>query len=142
MGLTLNKMDFSDHTERAYRGGNVPLACIGINGLSLANVYIAHIGNDSNCQTYCNKVNDENETGTLYPKHKVTLIPQDSPQSRSKMMRHLNDCFDANEKYIKSENLYFCLRDQGEGYYNFMHSILVLCARSYNFSSTKKLFVD
>ena len=72
------------------------------------------------------KVNQERETGTLYPKANISLLPLPSMRSRfglepgdtfndgdysnEQIVSHILDAFKADTRYIKSNKMYFDFR--------------------------------
>ncbi len=69
------------------------------------------------------KVNDAKETGTLYPKINITLLPSpfanylleviqhnNGDYSEEQITNHILDAFKANLLYIKSDTMYFDFR--------------------------------
>ena len=70
-------------------------------------------------------VNRAQETGTLYPKINITLLPSpsasylggnvnvynDGDYSGPEVINHIRDAFKANSEYIKSDKMYFDFRN-------------------------------
>jgi len=70
-------------------------------------------------------VNRAKETGTLYPKINITLLPSpsacygfidsnvynDGDYSEEEVIAHILDAFKANSEYIKSDKMYFDFRN-------------------------------
>jgi hypothetical protein len=61
----------------------------------------------------CNIVNENNETGTLYPKLNITILPlsrykiRDDWDNENSMEKNIKDSFKANSLYIKSKEMIF-----------------------------------
>ena len=61
----------------------------------------------------CNIVNENNETGTLYPKLNITILPlsrykiRDDWDNENSMEKNIKDAFKANSLYIKSKEMIF-----------------------------------
>ena len=61
----------------------------------------------------CNVVNENNETGTLYPKLNITILPLSRYENRNdwdsenSMEKNIKDAFKANLLYIKSKEMIF-----------------------------------
>ena len=70
----------------------------------------------SNIDAFCNKVNSLNETGCLFPKHYMTLIPKSISKMSELICLHLlKDVLVANEQYFKSETILFAI-DEDSGF--------------------------
>ena len=65
---------------------------------------------------FCNKVNSSNETGCLFPKYYMTLIPKSIFYASDLIgLQLLKDVLVANEQYFKSETILFSI-DEGFGF--------------------------
>ncbi len=95
----------------------IHLVCIAVNALTTYNVYTTAVGGIPNEEAakYAEIVNIKNETGTLYPRLNMTIVPLTIYGDRNDfgndviMKKHILDCLDSNEKYIKSPTLIFAL---------------------------------
>lgn len=53
-----------------------------------------------------------NETGTLYPKANITIMPSyRQPYSDEEIYRHFNDAMNAQNQYIRAKNVIFDMRN-------------------------------
>jgi hypothetical protein len=66
---------------------------------------------DSQLTIFCDKVNMANESGYLYPKYNLTIVPK-IIQSNDKLQLHkiLKDVVMANETYFMSNTIYFDIK--------------------------------
>jgi len=107
--------------EKAVRDNKVHLICVANYGLTNYGG-CAHLVRDLGPMTpeeYAEQVNMKNEPGTFYPKVAMTILPfsrgtgRDDTGNTRVMGRHIEDCFEANEKYAKSPEIYFALDSIG-----------------------------
>jgi hypothetical protein len=99
------------------RKGKIHIVCVAVNALTFFNaIAVQSLGISSELATlWCKEVNEKNETGTLYPKFNITLIPVPNYENRNDwdnetiMIKHIKDAFLANSKYIKSSEIIFAL---------------------------------
>lgn len=132
--------------ENDFLEKKIHLVCPASNGLTTFNVFACIIGKMSSeeANQMVDLVNEKNETGTLYPKLNLTIVPVTNDNGRNdtgnkKIIRkHILDCFESNEKYIKCSKLIFALDyhhcDQ-ETYFN----ELVQIVSEKNFVYTKEI---
>lgn len=60
---------------------------------------------------FCEKVNVVNESGCLYPKFNLTIVPKViQSNDKSQLYIILKDVVMANEKYFKTDTIYFDLK--------------------------------
>lgn len=66
---------------------------------------------DSQLTIFCDKVNMANESGCLYPKYNLTIVPK-IIQNNDKLQLHkiLKDVVMANETYFMSNTIYFDIK--------------------------------
>jgi hypothetical protein len=103
------------------KSGKIHVVCMGQNGLTHLNVY---------AELYCkipkaivnecvDLVNSKKETGTLFPKAYLSILPKSERKidriknplilSFKELEKCIYDVFEANQKYLKSEIIYFSL---------------------------------
>ena len=100
----------------------VHIICPAVNGLTTYNAFAHAIGNMPNDQVgqLANTVNSKNETGTLYPKLNLTIIPLSIFENRNDfnneelIKKHISDCFESEEKYIKSHRMIFVFEERSD----------------------------
>lgn len=100
------------------KSGKIHLVCMAQNGLTHLNVYAElylHLPKDM-INKCVDLVNTARETGTLYPKAYISILPKSEhrsnmppPLSFSELKKCLEDVFKANEEYLKSPIIYFSL---------------------------------
>jgi hypothetical protein len=125
----------------------IHLVCIAVNALTQFGVYAKVIGGLSNelAENYVNKVNEKNETGTLYPKLNLTIMPltifegRDDTNQSLVMEKHIIDCFDSNEKYTKCPKLIFALERRGDFDIDLAFKTLSALIDKYKFNFTKEI---
>lgn len=88
-------------------------------------------------------VNRAQETGTLYPRVNITLLPSpsasyggmhsdiynDGDYSREEVILHILDAFKANSEYIKSDKMYFDFRNVGVSEKLYVSCLKAACDR-------------
>jgi hypothetical protein len=125
----------------------IHLVCIAVNALTQFGVYAKPIGGLSNelADNYVNKVNEKNETGTLYPKLNLTIMPltifegRDDTNQSIVMEKHIIDCFDSNEKYIKCPKLIFALERRYDFDIDLAFKTLSALIEKYKFNFTEEI---
>ena len=144
-----NKAINSNELMADYRQKNIHLVCVAVNALTYFNVFATSIGGISNylASELSSKVNRLNETGTLYPDLNLTIIPLTAFNDRNDfgnheiMTKHIEDCFTANEQYLKCENVVFALEDRGDFDYNLALKVIIeVAAAKTNLVFTKSIF--
>lgn len=66
---------------------------------------------DSQLRLFCEKVNLVNESGCLYPKFNLTIVPKFiQSNDKSQLYKILKDIVMANETYFMSDSIYFDLK--------------------------------
>ncbi|ALJ00687.1 hypothetical protein [Rufibacter tibetensis] len=102
-------------------GKRIHLVCPAAIGLSTCGAFVQMDGglNSEEAEKGVSTVNQMNETGTFYPKMYMTVLPlsqfgeRDDFGNIGLMKKHIEDAFEANEKYLKSAELIFDLQDMG-----------------------------
>lgn len=61
-------------------------------------------------------IDSANETGTLYPKANITIMPNARPYSDEEIYKHFNDALKAQNQFVKASNIIFDMSSYG--YYN------------------------
>ncbi len=103
------------------KNGKLHMVFVAVNGLTFFNAFSvenplqeAEKGISSEQATkLCNVVNEKNETGTLYPKLNITILPlskyenRDDWNNENSMKKNITDAFRANSLYIKSKEIIF-----------------------------------
>ena len=86
----------------------------------------------------CNVVNEKNETGTLYPKLNITILPLTRYENREdwdnedSMKKNINDAFKANSLYIKSKEMIFAFENRFDFNNKLAVKMLEQVAREYS----------
>lgn len=127
-----NKDLNSNETMENFHQKKVHLVCVSVNALTYFNVFSTSQGgiSETKASQLSSEVNVKNETGTLFPKLNLTIIPLTALNDRNDfgnhkiMTKHIEDCFKANEQYIKCENLVFALENRGDFDYNLALKVL------------------
>lgn len=99
----------------------VHVICPATNGLTVFNAYVCALGGmpSEEATEHVNRVNVKNETGTLFPRFNMTIIPLSSYEGRDDfndeeiMKKYIADCFEAELKYIKSNRILFIFEQAG-----------------------------
>jgi len=128
------------------KAGKIHIVCMAQNGLTHLNVYAElYYKLPRNLVKECvDLVNFSRETGTLYPKAFITILPKTElrnqnliPLTFDELKKCLEDVFKANEEYLKSEIIYFTLES---GYVD-LNSAKMIVNELINENSRKELFV-
>lgn len=138
--------DFNDITEQ-FLNKKIHLVCIADN---VYDFYFHHAFKLKNnlldlVQGQIDRVNRMNETGTFFPDYYMTIMPlskyngRDSLGDRNSMVKNIRDCFEANEKYIKSSKLVFALERRPDFDIDLAHEVLEAEAMNTNFTFTKEI---
>jgi len=96
-------------------------------------------------QRQIDRVNGMNETGTFFPNYYMTIMPlskykdRDTFGNRESMVKNIRDCFEANEKYIKSSKLVFALERRPDFDIDLAHEVLEAEAMNAKFTFTKEI---
>ncbi len=137
--------DFNDITEQ-FLTKKIHLVCVAGNAYEFYFHHAFKVKNNSldQLQTQIDRVNQMNETGT-YPSYYMTILPlsvyngRDSLGDRNSMVKNIRDCFEANEKYIKSSKLVFALERRPDFDIDLAHQVLEAEAMNANFTFTKEI---
>ena len=105
----------STEVAQAFLTRQIHLVCLACNGLTDYNAFVCGTGGMDGVTAgqYCDRVNQANEVGTLYPAFNMTIIPQkmldnqDDLNNRFIIKQHIRDCFRANEDNIRCSLLVF-----------------------------------
>jgi hypothetical protein len=100
---------------------------VAMPGLTMASSFIDAAGfSTEERYALMDSVNQAKETGTLYPKANITLLPSprakdrmgfnvdvfnDGDYSKEEIIYHIKDAFKANKDFIKSETMFFDFRN-------------------------------
>jgi hypothetical protein len=105
------------------KSGKIHVVCMAQNGLTHLNVYAElYCGIKRDVLNQCvDMVNSKKETGTLFPEAYISILPKSesrkdwnpNPQivNAEELKTCIDDVFIANQKYLKSEIIYFSLED-------------------------------
>ncbi len=109
------------------KSGSIHYVSVAMPGLTFASANVEFAGgfNVGQRNDFMMTVNRTKETGTLYPKVNVTLLPSpsasyggmdsntynDGDYSAEEVVAHILDAFKANSQYIKSKKMYFDFRN-------------------------------
>ena len=97
----------------------VHLVCPAIKSLTTYGAISSLFMSEEEALDHALAVNRTNETGTLYPKAPITIIPLCIFEERNEfgnaalVKKHIENCFVANEQHWKIPHLHFCF-DQGD----------------------------
>ena len=107
------------------RQESIHYVSIAMPGLNVVSANILGAGFDHRERNdFMMHVNHARETGTLYPKTNITLLPshyasyggidqniyKDGGYSKTEVIAHIKDAFEVNSQYIKSRTMYFDFR--------------------------------
>ena len=142
---TINQLDLkNDLLEK-----KVHLVCISVNALTIYNVYTTAVFKISTeyAEKHSKKVNISNEVGSFYPKFNLTIIPlsifgdRNDFGNKEIFKKHVLDCFESNEKYIKCNKLIFGIENRNDFDCNFFEEMLNQISENYNFEHTKEISI-
>jgi len=118
-----DSVDFVDLLKK----GDCHYVSIAMPGLTTASANIEFAGgyNVGQRNDFMMTVNRAKETGTLYPRVNITLLPSpsasysgidsntynDGDYSKNEVINHILDSFKANSQYINSNKMYFDFRN-------------------------------
>lgn len=97
----------------ALKNKEVHLVCPAFDGMTSYGPLVRLFLSDADAVRHALTVNRANETGTLYPRAPITIIPLSIFEDRNDfgdaglMKKHIEDCFVANEQYWKIPHLHF-----------------------------------
>lgn len=111
---------------RDLKNGKIHMVFVAVNSLTNFNAFAVEDrdqetekGISSEQATrLCYIANEKNETGTLYPKLNITILPlskyenRDDWENENTMEKNINDVFKANSLYIKSNEIVFALENR------------------------------
>ncbi len=117
---------FYDHDKHRFKDGWHYISWANAHGMTFTGAYIRFtLGlNDDSTYHLCEKINRSHETGTLYPKANMTLMPIDSQDADEDIYEHFNDALKAQNIYVNAHNIVFDMRHyeycKGNGDYVYM----------------------
>ena len=116
--------------------GSIHYVSLAIPGLNVVSTNIMFGGGFDHRERndFMMRVNLARETGTLYPKVNVTLLPSpwasyggmdantynEGDYSEAQVIVHIKDAFKANSRYIKSRTMYFDFRNLGVSEFHYL----------------------
>jgi hypothetical protein len=115
--LLKDQAGFQDRINQ-FGASDIHVVCLANTGSdSFASQFLSSIKvEQSSIDAFCNKVNSSNETGCLFPKHYMSLIPKSISKMSELICLHLlKDVLVANEQYFKSETILFAI-DEDSGF--------------------------
>lgn len=147
------KLTIKKDTPYVFDGANdfldkkIHLVCRAVNSLTICGTYLEAVAGISTAEVnkYVNTVNKKNEVGNLYPNYSMTLFPLSIYEQRNDFRKidvfekHIIDCFDSNEKYIKCSKLIFLLEREYDIDIDTIFLVLKKQIRKYNFIYTKEI---
>lgn len=142
--LIINKTP--DEIAQGVKTGKIHLVCMAQKSLtSLIEYAEVYLRLPKNMVNECvDIVNMSKETGTLYPKAYITILPKSEfennippPLTINELKKCLEDVFKANEEYLKSEIILFCI----ESFYVDIFSAKIIIDRLIKEYSLKNTFV-
>jgi hypothetical protein len=115
---SIYKVD-KDTVAELIKKKKIHIVFIACNGLTYLNAYVCnYLGfTFAELDVHVNNVNTSLETGTLFPKANVSIIPNDYINNQTiqfedrQVEGFIKDVFNANRLYIKSEEIVFMLDD-------------------------------
>lgn len=127
MVITFLKHDDSMDLVSLLKTGSVHYVSVAMPGLTVASAAIEFAGgfDTRHRNDFMMTVNRAKETGTLYPRVNISLLPSpaasyggvdsniyhDGDYSEEEVIAHMLDAFKANSEYIKSRKMYFDFRN-------------------------------
>jgi len=128
------------------KNGKIHMVFVAVNALTFFNAFAADNPfeetekgiSSAQATRLCNEVNEKNETGTLYPKLNITILPltryenRDDWDNEDSMKKNINDAFKANALYIKSKELIFAFEARFDFNNKLAVKVLEQVARDYN----------
>jgi hypothetical protein len=117
MQLFIEQTEIKDRMYQ-FANNDIHVVCLANSDSdSFASLFLSSVKvQQSNIDAFCNKVNSLNETGCLFPKHYMTLIPKSISKMSELICLHLlKDVLVANEQYFKSETILFAI-DEDSGF--------------------------
>lgn len=126
--------------------GKIHMVFVAANGLTFFNVFavvnpLARIEkgiSSEQASILCNLVNEKNETGTLYPKLNISILPLSRYENRDDwdnediMRKNIKDAFKANSLNIKSKELIFAFEARSDFNNYLAVKVLEQIAREYS----------
>lgn len=114
-----------------FKRKDLHIVCIAVNALTFYNCFAGVAGIDDQLTgESCRRVNISNETGTLWPRAALTILPlsvyndRDDHGNSDAMRKHIKDAFLAQEKYVKSSEILFAFEGRGDFDYKLALDIL------------------
>jgi len=128
------------------RNRKIHMVFVAVNGLTLFNAFAVENSleqtekgiSSEQATKLCNVVNEKNETGTLYPKLNITILPlsryenRDDWDNEDSMKKNILDAFKANSQYIKSKELIFAFENVFDFNNELAVRVLEKVAREFN----------
>lgn len=103
-------------------------------GLSPAGCYMQQLNiqlTENQGEVFYKTLYEKKETICLYPNN-LTIVPLELS------VNNIIECFDANEKYVKVESMYFDLEQMN----NDIYAIVSKAITNYQFEVTKNIYID
>jgi hypothetical protein len=118
--------------DEAMNGRNIHVVFVADSGPSLFMNHITGAGRLTfeKAARLASRVNRENETGTLHPDYKVTIVPlsvfndRNDLGNREVMEANIRDVFLANNRYIKCTEIFFCFEQRPDFDKALAHEVL------------------
>jgi hypothetical protein len=110
------------------KNGKTHMVFVAVNGLTFFNSFAVEDPSQETVRglsteeasKLCKMVNEKNETGTLYPKLNISLLPLTRYEERNDweneiaMKKNIIDVFYSNSEYIKSDQIIFAFEERGD----------------------------
>ena len=140
---TIQQLDLSNDLINK----NVHLVCISLNSLTIFQAYAVQLLGMSfeDADKHVKVVNNKNEVGTFFPQYNITIVPLSIHENRNDFGnrevfdKHVQDCFDANEKHIKCDKVIFGFENRGDFDFALFEEVLSEKVKTYNFVQTKEI---
>ncbi len=117
--LIITHQKFPGDIINDVKSGKIHIVCMAQNGMTHLNVYAElYYKLPKPLINQCvDLVNSKKETGTLFPQANISILPKSEMRTEGIIYHHniidlenfIDDIFEANQKYLKSEIIYFTL---------------------------------
>lgn len=134
MELKINYYETGFDALEVIKEGKIHVIASAPTGLSPAGCYMDELKiqlSENKRTLFYDTLFEKKETVCLYPNN-LTVVPLDLSEE------NIIECFDANEKYIQSETMYFDLEKMN----NDIYEIVAEAIKKYQFTITKNIYID
>ena len=134
MELKINYYETGFDALKVIKEGKIHVIASEPTGVSPAGCYMIELNiqlTNKQRDTFYETLSNKRETVCLYPKN-LSVVPLDLSEENT------IECFDANEKYIRAETMYFDLEKNN----NDIYEIVAEAIKKYQFTITKNIYID